>query len=476
MPRSLDFNWNEGDDGFDPANADFQPPPAAATVEPPTVAAARTERGPRIGRLGLMALGIVVGMVVGVAILSWQGQRAARADLTPLFVLEHQALAGGDEDIYRSLFDEAQMDYREAAVAGLANSAMVFDADANPQVRGLRVTGDTAEVQIDSSYQGQVYRRMETARLVGGQWRLIAPNVAAWGGALREEGENVTLHIYRRDADLARLLPRLDAIAQAFCRRYNPPPPCHLDLTLTPEADLLPFNPSSGASPAPPLVAYRSVIRDDERVVVLNGDGRELQDPDFRASVRDVRGRVRNLGGVSLSDRGTEAIIAISSARLSGETMPLRYPSPRLVGLKGREPHPLWWLGVSEAIGDVIARRAVGPIRGEATAALTAWAALRGDVAIWAERFSGVSLPDEDETAWLADPADIGISLITARGNQRQAARRFALDLHARFGEGGTLDWLLNLGGQMLNGASPSSLDDLTVDQLRQFWRERLAG
>jgi hypothetical protein len=151
---------------------------------------------------------------------------------------------------------------------------------------------------------------------------------------------------------------------------------------------------------------------------------------------------------------------------------PLRFPSPRLVGLNGRQPHPLWWLGVSEAIGDTVARRALGPVRGETEAAMTVWAALAGDVTIWAERLSQTNLP-QTATQPPSDPADIGLSLLSAPSDQRQAARNFALFLHTRFGEAKTLAWLLKLHEQTLSAASPA-IDDFTIDQLRQAWRTRL--
>lgn len=436
MPKSLDFQWNEGEaHGFDLKDADYQPPPAVmraepAPADPPAIQphpGSDPKPGSRLGRLGLLAVGIALGMAVGLAVLGWQGQRAARADLTPLFVLQQQALASGDQDIYRSLFDDAQPEYGAAMTAGQNAAALLFDADAAPRLRRLRIVGDKAEAEVETGYQGRVYRRTETAHLGGGQWRLAPPDPAAWGAVLSEEGENVILHIHRRDASLTTLLPRLEAITQAFCRRYNPPPPCRLDLTLALDAGLLPFQPGEGALPPPTFTA----LRGPNGGVGINNDAWVTEDP-----------------------------------------LPLRFPSPRLVGLHSRDPHPLWWLGVSEAIGDVIARRAVGPVGGETEAVMTVWAALRGDVSIWAERFSGITLPEEDAGTWPTDPAEIGRSLVASRPGQRQAARSFALLLHARFGEAAALAWPLGLNGQIVSGASPA-IDDLTIDQLRQIWRDR---
>ncbi len=427
-------------------------------------------------------------MAVGLAVLSWQGQRAARADLTPLFTLQQQALATGDQDLYGSLFDNSAPAYRTAMMAEMASTAMVFGwrmGDSAPLLRRLRIAGDKAEVEVETTYEDSAaatlaYRRLETAHRSGGQWRLAPPDPAAWGDILSEEGQNITLHYYERDADLARqygpfdsardgLLSRLDAITQAFCRRYNPPPPCHVDLTLAPDPDLLPFRAGAGASPPPPLISYESATVNDFIVISLNGTGQESDDPGFLDIVRDSLPRVRGAGELLVLDQSAPDAISISAERLTGQTMPLRFLSPRLVGLHRRDPHPLWWLGVSESIGDVIARRAMGPVTGEAEAALTAWSVLRGDVAVWAERFSGVRLPAGDRNVWHDDPSNIGIDLAISRTGQRQAARRLALNMHARFGEAKTLAWLLGLRGQMLRGSS-ITIDGQTIDQLRQDW------
>lgn len=432
MPSSFDFNWNEGEDGgFDARRADYQPPPAIVRADAPPAEPAlpRPEGRGRLGRLGLLVIGVTLGMVVGLAALSWQGQAAARSDVAPLFTLVQQALADGDADIYRSLFDETQPEYGDAAAASMAQTALLADAEAPPRLTGLRISGDEAEAEIETRYQGKPYRRVETIRRRNGQWRLSLPDDSGWGETSAEEGQTITLHVHGKDADLARLLPRLETIAEGFCRRYNPPPPCQIDLTLAADADLLPFTPGGGALPP-----SQSLIR------LPNADRRRW--------------------GTALGEDAAEADGPIS----------LRYPSPRLVGLNGREPHPLWWLGVSEALGDVIARRALGVVTGEEEAVFTVWAALAGDVALWAERFSEVRLPAGDESAWPADPAEIGRNQLTPHLGQRQAARAFALRLHERFGEAKILAWLLSLRGQTLAAASPA-IDDLTIDQLRQVGR-----
>lgn len=431
MPRSFDFNWNEGEEAdAKDRYANYQPPPAAGhavpdLVEPDlTVAQPETDQGVRFGRLGLLAIGIALGMVVGLAVLGWQGQRAARGDFAPLFALQQQALAASDEDIYRSLFDENQPEYREAAVAAMTQTALLFDADSPPRLRGLRISGDTAEAEVESRYQGKVYRRVEMLRRSNGQWRLAPPNASTWGEMMSVEGENITLHLHRRDASLTRLLPQLQAITQSFCRRYNPPPPCQIDLTLTAEASLSSFLPSHSDWPA------------EKRIVVVSGQAQD----------------------------GGAAVDKVASA--SNASSSLHFLSPRFVGLSRNEPHPLWWLGISLAIGDVIAQRALWPLQGDELATLTARAALTGDVVVWAERFSGVLLPAGDEGDPLTKRS--GRGLFSQQSVQRQAARAFGLALHSRFGEAKTLAWLLSLRGQDISGSSPA-IDGMTIDQIRQL-------
>lgn len=526
MPRSVDFNWVDGEVAFDPKNIDqaqnasYQPPPHAQHSAPPAAAAARPavaqtvpapqagrdvhgsdrdirgnesprQGGPRLGRLALLALGITLGMAVGLGVLSWQGQRNARADLAPVFVLLQQALDKGDEDLYGSLIDDATPDFRDALLAGQANTAKLFDAGGGQSIHRLRIQGDRAEVEVDAAYRGEPYRRLETLRLADGQWRFAQPDLSTWGDIITEETKNLTLHYYQRDARLPDLLPRLDAAAQAFCRRYNPPPPCHVELTITPDPALLPFRSDEGASPAPSLIAYQSSTYDDYLLVTLDATGREMDDPAFLQGVLDALPRVRDPGDILVLNQSAPDAAGVASERLFGPTIPLRVLSPHLVGVHNRDPHPLWWLGVTESIGDVIARRALGPVTGEPDAVLTAWAAARGDVAIWAERFTGVAVRlsahavpsvahDEAQPAsavqsWSNDPAVIGMDLALPRGDQRLAARRFALNLHARFGESETLTWLRGLRGQTLTTSS-MAMKDQTIDQLRQDWRMWVAA
>ena len=102
--------------------------------------------------------------------------------------------------------------------------------------------------------------------------------------------------------------------------------------------------------------------------------------------------------------------------------MPVAVVSPRLVGLDGDEPHPLWRLALYEAIGDAVMRRALGPLTGQDTEVYAVWAAARGDVALWAERFSEVT-PRDAQSLPSAGLAAIGQALAEGDARTRGAAQ-----------------------------------------------------
>ncbi len=432
MSRSVDFNWHEGDKGFDPEAVEQQPSPRSSQPRrAPRLAAREQTGGLRLGNLGLLLLGVLLGAAVGVAILTFQGQRNARADLKPVIELQHQALARSDPDLYASLIDPADPDWRESLLAAQTQTALLYDAGP-PRVRRVRLQGgaqNTAEVEIEADYKGRPYRHLETFRLVDGQWRLARPQPGDWGETRTAQSEHLTLHYREGDASILAQLPRLEATTRAFCDRYDPPPPCHIELSIEPDPDLLPFHPGQGAWPPPSLAAQAgpAAATPDSQWITLDGVG--------------------------------------------GDALHIRLPSLRFVGLHGRAPHPLWWLAVTEAIGDAILRQALGPITGESGAVLTLWAAARGDVALWSERFSGVLLGAADATAIAVDSASIGGAFTSptpgpASVEQRLAARAFALHLHARFGEADTLAWLHNARGIPVTNDTPL-LHDQTPAQLR---------
>ncbi len=471
MSPRVDFEWREGEQIF-PVPPD--PPPAPPTA--PQTAAPPDTHPAFPGNLTLLIIGLVLGVGVGFLLLGAQGQGNARRDLTPLFELQQRALAQGDAELFARLLDDSDAAWRDQHVAALAPLAQLYDLDAPPRVRRVHLEGQQAEVEIAYRYQGQRYRQLQWTRQTANGWQLSGASLGDWGEIEHFSGEAVQLHVRSRDAFLAADLARIDAVVAEFCRRYAPPPPCRIDLHILPDPDLLPFRPGQGAAPNPPFTRYRIMGQGsdagDTPYVTLNGAGNETHDPLFQQNLLLTLAEVNDIHRVYAAHAATPEAQRISAQRLQGESIPVFLPSPRLVGLHGQTPHPLWQLALVEAIGDAILRRSVGPITAEEEAALTLWAAARGDVALWAERFSGVRLPAL--AAISPDPAAAGKALLFHDPEQRAAARSFALFLHAAFGEEQTLALLRQARQQM---STPALFAPLASEpqQLATAWAAWLA-
>ena len=196
MPPSLDFNWQEGDQGFDSAAADAEWMPAettaAPTPSPSPHPSARTlpstERG--WSNWALLAIGVILGLSLGVIVLVVQGQRSVRADVAPLIDLQQRALTGNDADLYASLLDPEDADWRgqiPEMIAGL--KLLMPDSDSAPKVRSVNFQDDYAEITVDFSYDDQGYRTLVSALRVDGKWRLARARLDGWGEFQTVEGD-----------------------------------------------------------------------------------------------------------------------------------------------------------------------------------------------------------------------------------------------------------------------------------------------
>ena len=468
----LDFNWQEGDEGFGESIDDIQTPPSASQ---PT----QEKNGPRpihLGYLLLLGTGVALGMALGFVILTAIGQRNARAHFTPIVELEHQALAQGDRDLYSNLFDPEDQAWREVLAGAFPVATQLYDFEADaPRVSNVHLLGERAEVEIEFSYEGQPYRRLENMRQVDGQWHLARETSVDWGKFWFVEEEHVTVRYRGRDDFVYAMIPQIEATAKYFCERYQPPEPCRVDLDIKPNADWLPFIPGKGARFLPPLTEYRIMAEGNTGLVTLNGTGQELRDSVFRDRFMALFPTVDNVNNIYAAKFESDEAREVSIKRLYHEAMPLSIVSPRLVGVRGDEPHPLWWLALHESIGDVIARRALGPVTAPEDAAYTAWAAVRGDVAIQAERLSGVSYQPDANATFAPDAAAVGHALVTGDTKQRAAAMSFAHFLLERYGEDA-------LVGLMHQARSSFDADEIyaplsaSPQQLSSEWRQWREG
>jgi len=452
---------------MEPAPTSALPAPAPEASSPP-----RAFRE----KLALLVAGMVLGAAVGLITVILQGQRQARADLEPVIRLQQQALARGDADLYRSGIDPADPSWSEALLQTLSG-VRLSDADTNPRVRRVYLQGERAEVEVEFTYEGRSYRRLESLRWAEGRWRLARPlprsekTIPIW------EGEALVLRATPADAALAGQGSRLDALAAAFCARYKPPPPCRIELTVVPDGDLLPFRPGTAATPMSPLLTYQAA-RADDRLWLTLGVGRGERDPISgspmemvaRERIRRAWPQVRDLRQLLVMEPSPPEAAEAARLWLHGALLPVQMVSPRYVGLHDGDPHPLWWLAVAETMGDVVLRRALGAVTGEAAAVFTLWAAARGDVAVWAERFTGVRLPPTDIRLYADETEAVGLSVWRDAAGQRAAARDLALLLHVRYGETALLAWMLGHGDILWTAAEPR-LGERTPAQLAAEWQ-----
>ncbi|RME81401.1 MAG: hypothetical protein D6775_13670 [Caldilineae bacterium] len=440
MRKSIEFEWKEGSELPETA-AHMPATPAAAPPDIPPYTAAE-EKGWRLwsaSNLALLMVGIILGVVLGFAILTVQGQWRARNDMAPVVALQYQALARNDVDLYRELADPTDVLWRDLLAQRFPSSRLLYDLHQAPRVRRVQLQGNQAEVEVEYVYQGERYRYLQSLRLIREQWHLSRARLGAWGEQRTLEGEYVTLRYRERDAFLADYLPRMDAAAQAFCRRYAPPPPCHVDLRIEPEPDLLPFAPGEGASPPPTLTRYRIIGQGDTHLVTLNSTGEEFADPEFQTFLLGLLPGIDDINRVYPAKYATADAQTLSAMRLYQRQMPLELVSPRLVGVSSGRPHPLWLLALYESIGDVVVRRALGPFSHGDVVAFSLWAALRGDVALRAEELSGVVLADLPQVRTSISPSDIGERLVMGDVTMRNAAREFARLLEDRYGRDAVL-------------------------------------
>lgn len=463
--RGIEFVWTEGDEGFVAVESPM------VTAPPPTTAPAASSPSSAFpGHLALLVVGMILGAAAGLLILMAQGQRQARADLEPVIRLEQQALVQGDADLYRSLLDPADPGWSEALLPTLSSDIRTADVETTPRVRRVYLQGDRAEVEVEFTYDGRPYRRLAMLRRVeDGGWRLARPPTEAVMTGTVWEGEFLILRAAPDDAFLAAHGPRLEALVAAFCARYRPPSPCRVELTVAADGALLPFRPGAAATPMPPLVTYQAAQASDRLWITL-GVGRGEIDPVWRERIRRAWPRLRGLRQLQMIEQSPPEAAQAAQAWLQGSPMPVRVVSPRYVGVHDGDPHPLWWLAVAETVGDVVLRRALGPVTGESAAVLTLWAAARGDVAVWAERFTGVRLPPTDVRLYLDEAEAVGLSVWRDAVAQRAAARAFALLLHVRYGETAFLDWLLG-HDEVLWTAEGPSLAERTPAQLAEEWQ-----
>ncbi len=196
MPPSLDFNWQDGDEGSGESIAAVQSP-ATFGIHPPAspISYSRQKPGPvPWGYLLLLGVGVALGMVLGFVILTAIGQYRARADFTAVVELEHQALVQGDRDLYNNLFAPEEQARQEVLAASFPIAAQIYDIEQGaPKVRNVYLLGESAEVDIEFKYDGQLYQRLQNLRQVDGQWRISRTLFPVWGDVISTEGEHSTV-------------------------------------------------------------------------------------------------------------------------------------------------------------------------------------------------------------------------------------------------------------------------------------------
>ncbi len=177
---ATEFHWHE-----DETDKKDRPTGRFAPVVPPLESPRR--RWPRWVGLALLFLAsIAIGVGGAVWFLSQRGLSAARADLEAVLRTEAQALARGDQELYRSLQDaESAQQLTEffERVQGdmFLRAADQVDAEQPLRIAHLELLEDRAWAEVAFTRNGVPYRRMQFYRLSEGRWRRTLPDPRFWG-------------------------------------------------------------------------------------------------------------------------------------------------------------------------------------------------------------------------------------------------------------------------------------------------------
>ena len=201
--------------------------------------------------------------------------------------LEHQALVQGDRDLYNNLFAPEEQARQEVLAASFPIAAQIYDIEQGaPKVRNVYLLGESAEVDIEFKYDGQLYQRLQNLRQVDGQWRISRTLFPVWGDVISTEGRHVTVTYRARDDFLVDILPQIEETAQSLCESNSFPEPCRIDITIQPDGDWPPGLPADSVGPL-------SII--SPRLVGMNdGDPHPLWWLALRESIDEMLARRSN--------------------------------------------------------------------------------------------------------------------------------------------------------------------------------------
>lgn len=271
---SEDERWRHGRDDHRPTPHDWRPPdsqepaqPAAATspAQQPKgrrVATLRTTHWEATRVVRYLGLGVLIGALISLAVITIVAQRnraLARADLQAVITVEANALAAGDEEIFLTFQDDsdaAWQNLQKTQMDQLRSRAVSVTLT----LEDFILTGDVAWATVRYEQDQVDYQRIQFYRLVAGQWKRTAPDVAYWGEEKSLETRHLIFHYREKDEALVQAL---STTAEDFYSRthldFNVGASPHLEFYLDPDAQPAParFNEGRFHLSSPQLTGVR---------------------------------------------------------------------------------------------------------------------------------------------------------------------------------------------------------------------------
>lgn len=388
--------------------------------------------------LASMGLVLAAMAVAGVWLAQEQGQRRLENELRSVVTLEAQALARGDEEIFMSLQDPADSQWRQAQRTLLQDRAGGEAASEQVEILALGLEGKWAWAEVRAerpadnifnlggpddkklvvSDQVQFYRR------VGDTWKRAAPNLAFlayWGQAASVEAAHLQFNFYERDRpQVDAWLAALTPYVQEVCLDLGCPAGLMLTVELSPTLTLA--EAMTVLDPESPTVALPSPHAIGVRQDDPTGRGGPLMLLALSFSVKAVS---RTAGGQAAFDRDVRA----ASALLARAALYREFD--RAVMTLGTADFRQQWAGFKNLLLAPLAKNEWVPLEDLASAPSwqlpegQAWTLIEYVAQTYGRQYIGELLRTAQEHALMVDVLRLGLP-VNDLGTFESGWRRFA--------------------------------------------------
>lgn len=253
----LDWTVTEAPAPDEPAPLPSHSPPSPPPDEPPATHSLKISR-----RLWLIAGGLIVASLLGLALFSAWDQYRVRRAVEQVVALEEQAALAGDADGLKQLYEASNPDWARRAASGQAAPLPMRWLRPVPEpgvVRSVEtLTQDTVRADVARRFIAPDGSRVSFAlpqfyHYANGEWKRIPPPTDFWGKLQEWSGKYIEIGYFAADeAFIADLGPYLDDVISRACAAWA----CPGDLQFTVDfllADTSAFNAFSSFyySPSP---------------------------------------------------------------------------------------------------------------------------------------------------------------------------------------------------------------------------------